>query len=333
MHKTFIATALALGMCLPVYAEQFSNSNSDSMLSPVTVDEPNTAVPHREKLDTEKQQGLPIRLTGEHAEYDTVSGDFHAEGNIKVSQNGQDIYTTQVKGNMKTGDIWLLEGGKLVEGASETQAACGHYHFNNKTGEMKKLTGKNGKDFLKDKTIAPEPKKVTTYNGDTKKVKAILSGKYGSWNEFYGELYIERIKNKWYAYVSKIKEGEVVKTIKSKTVTDKDNQDEELSYIVIYFGTTGNAEKASGMAITDINVYTATKIEDNKEYNFQEFEAGDILTIDNSVPAVYLNDEERNDLIDVGSAFFSLEPGENYIKIASDDDVPNVDIMWNDKYL
>ena len=195
------------------------------------------------------------------------------------------------------------------------------------------LIRKNGEDFLKDKTVAPEPKKVTTYNGDTKKVKAILSGKYGSWNEFYGELYIERIKNKWYAYVSKIKEGEVVKTIKSKTVTDKDNQDEELSYIVIYFGTTGNAEKASGMAITDINVYTATKIEDNKEYNFQELEAGDMLTIDNSVPAVYLNDEERNDLIDVGSSFFPLEPGENYIKIASDDDVPNVDIMWNNKYL
>ena len=195
------------------------------------------------------------------------------------------------------------------------------------------LIRKNGEDFLKDKTVAPEPKKVTTYNGDTKKVKAILSGKYGSWNEFYGELYIERIKNKWYAYVSKIKEGEVVKKIKSKTVTDKDNQDEELSYIVIYFGTTGNAEKASGMAITDINVYTATKIEDNKEYNFQEFEAGDMLTIDNSVPAVYLNDEERNDLIDVGSSFFPLEPGENYIKIASDDDVPNVDIMWNNKYL
>ena len=195
------------------------------------------------------------------------------------------------------------------------------------------LIRKNGEDFLKDKTVAPEPKKVTTYNGDTKKVKAILSGKYGSWNEFYGELYIERIKNKWYAYVSKIKEGEVVKTIKSKTVTDKDNQNEELSYIVIYFGTTGNAEKASGMAITDINVYTATKIEDNKGYNFQEFEAGDMLTIDNSIPAVYLNDEECNDLIDVGSAFFSLEPGENYIKIASDDDVPNVDIMWNNKYL
>ena len=200
------------------------------------------------------------------------------------------------------------------------------------------LIRKNGEDFLKDKTIAPEPKKVTTYNGDTKKVQSILSGRYGTWTGsdgkgFYGELYIERINNKWYAYVQKMKEGEPVKTIKSKTVTDKANQDEELSYIVIYFGTTGNTEKASGMAITDINVYTATKIEDNKEYNFQEFEAGDILTIDNSIPAVYLNDEERNDLIDVGSSFFPLEPGDNYIKVASDDDVPNIDILWNNKYL
>ena len=195
------------------------------------------------------------------------------------------------------------------------------------------LIRKNGEDFLKDKTVAPEPKKVTTYNGSTKKVESILSGKYGSWNEFYGELYIERVKNKWYAYVQKIKDGQPGKKIQTQTVTDKTNQDEELNYIVVYFGTTGSTEKASGMAITDINIYTATQIDDTKEYNFQEFEVGDMLTIDNSIPAVYLNDEERNDLIDVGSAFFSLEPGDNVIKIASDDDVPNVDILWNNKYL
>ena len=106
-----------------------------------------------------------------------------------------------------------------------------------------------------------------------------------------------------------------------------------MNYIVAYFGTSGSTEKASGMAITDINIYTSTKIEYNKEYNFQEFEVGDMLTIDNSIPAVYLNDEERNDLIDVGSSFFPLEPGDNYIKVASDDDVPNIDILWNNKYL
>ena len=87
------------------------------------------------------------------------------------------------------------------------------------------------------------------------------------------------------------------------------------------------------MAVTDIKVYTATEIDDEVEYNLQEFEAGDILRIDNSIPAVYLNDEERNDLVDVGSSFFALEPGDNDINISTDDDKVNVDILWNNKYL
>ena len=148
MHKTFVATAMALGLCLPASAAQFTNNNSDNIISPVAVDEPNPAVAHREKVEASAQQGLPITLTGEHAVYDTVSGDFHAEGNIKVSQNGQDIYTTQVKGNMKTGDIWLLEGGRLVDKEAESSAEWGHYNFNSKTGELKKMTGKNGKDYF-----------------------------------------------------------------------------------------------------------------------------------------------------------------------------------------
>ena len=195
------------------------------------------------------------------------------------------------------------------------------------------LIRKNSKDFLKDKTLAPEPIKTTTYNGSTKKVESILSGKYGSWNEFYGELYIERVDNKWYAYVNKMKNGEVVKSIKSKTVTDTGNKDELLNYLVIYIGTTGDADKACGMDVTDIGVYTAAEINDEVEYNLQEFEAGDILRIDNSIPAVYLKDEERNDLIDVGSSFFALEPGDNDINISTDDNEVNVDVLWNNKYL
>ena len=167
MHKTFVATALMLGLCLPAAAEQFSNSNSDSMVSPVSVAEPNTAVQHREKHDSEKQQGLPITLTGEHAVYDTVSGDFHAEGNVKVTQNGQDIYTTQVKGNMKTGDVWLLEGGRFVEKQAESSAAWAHYNFNSKTGELKKIKGKNGKDYFSAPHAEIYPDKMVLDEGGT----------------------------------------------------------------------------------------------------------------------------------------------------------------------
>ena len=191
---------------------------------------------------------------------------------------------------------------------------------------------KNGKEFLVDKTTAPEPKKVTNYDSNSKNVEKILSGKYGSWNEFYGELYIERVNNKWYAYVQKIKDGNVVKTIKSKTVTDTTNKNEKLSYIVIYLGTSGSQEKCSDMAVSFVNVKTATEIDNTVTYNFQEMEEGDILTIDNSIPEVRLNDVEVNELIDIGSQFFDLEVGENTIKVTSDDK-PNVDVLWNNKYL
>ena len=188
-------------------------------------------------------------------------------------------------------------------------------------------------NFLVDKTTAPNAKTKTDYNSDGKKVQKLLSGKYGDWNEFYGELYIERVKNKWYAYVQKIKDGQVVKEIKSKSVTDKSTNGKNLSYVVIYAGTQKTNDKASAMSITHIEVKTASEIDETVDFVCQEFVSGDVLEIDNSIPEVRLNGRERNDLIDVGSAFFALEPGDNKIKVASDDSIINVDVIWSDKKL
>ena len=192
---------------------------------------------------------------------------------------------------------------------------------------------KNGADFLVDKTTAPNAKTLTTYSSGNKKVEKVLSGRYGDWNEFYGELYIERVNNKWYAYVQKISNGQIIKEIKSKTVTDSVNSGESLDHLVIYFGTSGDQSTASCMSITHVEVKTATEIDNTVTYTFQEFEPGDILEIDNSVPEVRLNGKECNELIDVGSNFFSLVPGENTIKVASDDKNLNVDVIWSDKNL
>lgn len=196
---------------------------------------------------------------------------------------------------------------------------------------------KNGKDFLTDKTLAPAPKTKTEYGSSGATVSQVLSGKYGNWNEYYGEFYIERISNKWRCYVNKIKNGEVVKTITSSTVYDSDNGDELLNYIVIFFGTMGDKEKASGMSVTHCEVKT-TWAELNKEqpedlFNFQEFEPGDVLTINNNIPSVSINGVEHNDLIDIGSEFFMLNPGNNTMKIASDDPGVTVDVIWNPKHL
>lgn len=167
MNKTFIATALALGLCLPASAAQYTNTGDNRYESPEQVEEPNTAIKHREKNEDGVQQALPIKLQSDHAVYDTVSGDFHAEGNIKVSQGNQDIYTTQVKGNMKTGDVWLLEGGELVEQGAVTKAQWGHYNFNSKTGELKKMDGKNQRDFFSAPHANIYPDKMVLDEGGT----------------------------------------------------------------------------------------------------------------------------------------------------------------------
>ena len=199
---------------------------------------------------------------------------------------------------------------------------------------------KNGTVFLEDSATTPNAKTRVEYNDNGKKVSNILSGKVNNgWNEFNGELYIERVNNQWYAYVQNKKDGQVIKEIKSKTVTDTKNSTESLSYIVMYFGTTksgtsdsGTLDKCSDMSISHIEVKTATEIDNTIHYNFLEFEVGDVLTIDHNIPSVRLNDVEHNELIDVGSVFFKLEPGENIIRVASDD-TPNIDVLWTNKRL
>ena len=99
---------------------------------------------------------------------------------------------------------------------------------------------------------------------------------------------------------------------------------------MLYIGTTGNADKACGMSLGSIKVYTGAEIDNTISYNFQKFEAGDIVTINNNIPAVYLNNVETNDIIDIASSFFPLVPGENTLKVSSDSNVM-VDILWNNK--
>ena len=189
------------------------------------------------------------------------------------------------------------------------------------------LIKKNGQDFLYDvKFIEPKAKQKQVESSGTIKYENVLSGTLGYWNDFEGDLYIERVGDIWYSYVNAFNR----KFIQSSRVHDTANSNESLGYLVIYVGTS-NADKASAMSINEIQVQTATEIP-TAQYNIQRFEVGDSVEIDCGVPCVKLNGKERNDLVDIGSQFFDLEVGANEIKIASDNEV-NFTALFNKKYL
>ena len=187
---------------------------------------------------------------------------------------------------------------------------------------------KNGKDFLYDvKYNDLQAKTKEVRSNDTVKYEEILSGAVGNWNDFEGELYIERKDDVWRAYIYKYNG----KTIESSYVKDSTNGNEKLSYLVIYIGT-ANAEKPSGMAVNEIQVKSLGVVEPAK-HNIQQFDVGDVIEIDCGVPTVKLNGTEANNLVDIGSQFFDLDVGETAIKVASDDNNMTFGVIFNEKYL
>ena len=126
----------------------------------------------------------------------------------------------------------------------------------------------------------------------------------------------------------------IPKEIKAQSLMDVTNGDKNLSYIVIYIGTTGDTAKASGMSISDIKIMNPNKDSNyTPTTNWKDFNANDNIKIDCSIPAVYVNDVEMPYIVDVGSDFFALEPGENTFKVATDDPSPAISIAFNEKYL
>lgn len=195
---------------------------------------------------------------------------------------------------------------------------------------------------LSDDTKVPPPKTTTTKTTDsdgktTVKVTNYLSGALGSWNDFYGKFELSRLKDKdgncyWDASVYKLKEGVVMKTSTKTGIKYSDLPTNPLSYVVLYIGTTGTMEKCSDMALHELEI-----LEENptspEEANIEYFKEGDILDLDFETRTAYLNNKPCNNLVDIGSRFFSVDIGDEQVKISSDDDNIIVGATINEKWL
>ena len=189
-----------------------------------------------------------------------------------------------------------------------------------------------GKEFLADTSIAPEPKissKNSVNNGQLVITKDyLLSGQYGSWNDFYGTFGIKRVNGYWQAWYQKMSHGYVVKQYWSGEQKVNGSPQGKLAYITLFIGT--NGDKPSDMSLQRLVVKNLTP-QDPTTTNIKKFQRGDVLKIDMYNNRVWLNDQLYNN-IEIGSQFFPLEVGENIIRIKSDKGTHS-SIVFHEKYL
>ena len=148
----------------------------------------------------------------------------------------------------------------------------------------------------------------------------VLSGKFGKWNEFSGEIRIKREtvngKQQWTVRVDKIVGGNVVASL-SKTALVNDNfPTGDLNNVVLFMGQYGQSPTPA-MTLTHLRV---DQLNDVPPIVIpQIFRQGDNLRIDCGENMIYLNDIPFMENTDIGSNFFPLDAGDTELRIFTDD--------------
>ena len=164
-----------------------------------------------------------------------------------------------------------------------------------------------------------------------------MSGKHGTWNDANAYFTLTRKKTGenyvYSAQVQKNDDGKFTQSISANNKRSSEFSTNALSYLAIYIGTMADKlENACGVGISDIRVYELNP-EGEEQVNVKYFESGDKLDLDFENGDCYLNNELRNDLVDIGSIYFTVDEGETTLQVFSDDTSASLGVLIREKWL
>ena len=188
---------------------------------------------------------------------------------------------------------------------------------------------------LKDTDSVPAPNKITIKNdkGEDEVVND-LSGKFGKWNEFFGQIRVKRErvngKDQWTCSVDKLEGGKVVASLNKTALVNANYPTGELNNLVLFIG--GYADKpTSAMTLTHLTVNQLNEIPAIVIPKI--FRSGDNLRIDCSTNMAYLNDIPCMEYVDIGSNFFGVNPGDTELKVFTDDSGVYTSVSLTERWL
>lgn len=154
--------------------------------------------------------------------------------------------------------------------------------------------------------------------------------KPGTWNDFSGQLRVERRGNEWSAYIAKVNVNTGVhshRRIASWTDT-RNRHNSPIAQVVVHVAAYGSHEPVAG-GITAVGVY---RINNPQDYEIPYIvDEGDIITFDHKDEEIYINGEPRKDLKDFGSSYFKLAKGTNQL-IVFPEETFNAKVRFRERF-
>lgn len=188
-----------------------------------------------------------------------------------------------------------------------------------------------------DERSCPSPFTKTEVDKDGNSTTTdIDSGRFGDWNDFYGNFIIRRETNSngqqaWKITVEKIEGGQVVNSKTTSTLINASYPKADLNHIVVWFGQYKDNPVVDTMSINHVEVKNLVPYKPIE--NRPIFWAGDELTINHNTNKVYLNGRPFMEELDIGSQFFSVPTGESAFVFASDDTNADIEVSLTKRYL
>ncbi|WPD20174.1 distal tail protein Dit [Thermaerobacter composti] len=163
-------------------------------------------------------------------------------------------------------------------------------------------------------------------------VQPTHGAKAGVWNDFDGLIRIGRIGNRWHAYFAMVDKttGKHHTRLYREWVDSMNQYMNPLAQVQLHAGAYSTHQPMTvrfwTVVVEKINPLGTAEVP-------YIADAGDIIEIDCERHAVYLNGEPRLDLLDPGSEFFSLQPGQPVAIGVAPEGAVSVQLSYRERWL
>ena len=129
---------------------------------------------HEDKLKDGSVIKVPISIEANKLSFSDLTGDLLAKGNVILTKDVQVISAEEMRGNTKRTEVWIDGQGTLREPGTELVGTGTHYNYTSRIGDMYKVKGKVGKEYLSGSKVEFAPEKMVAFDGTVTLCPAIV---------------------------------------------------------------------------------------------------------------------------------------------------------------